>query len=392
MRLLQKYIFFELLRVFVFVLSVLTFLLVFVGAFKKISENGLGPTEVLQILPYLVPGLLPFTIPATLLLTITVVYGRVAADHEVTAAKAAGISVLSLLWPSFIAGAVLSIVSLLLTDQVIPWATVNVERNIVQMMETIFLDMLHTQKLFKNPDHTITISVRDVDGKTLVEPVICFTPRGGDKITIRAKTATIGFDLEKWIVRVSLEQMDGVAPNRLNFRESHREIDFPIPQAPQQLRAQACSIHQLRNKLTGLTGTLEERRTVRDVETAFALATGDFERLDDQDLLQYEVDRQNNAEDIAKYRTEIHTRFALSASCFFFALVGGPFSILQARRAALVSFIMVFLPILLGYYPVVLFMMNLSKSETVNPAWAMWMGNVLLLPAAWITLRRVLRH
>src|SRR4051794_17403308 len=142
MRLLQKYILGELVRVFLFVVSVLTVLLVFVGAFKQALENGLGPAEILRILPFLVPSLLPFTIPATLLLTVTVVYGRVAADHEVTAAKAAGITAMSLLWPSFIMGAVLSIVSLLLTDQVIPWAMTNIERRVAQMMEKIFLDVL----------------------------------------------------------------------------------------------------------------------------------------------------------------------------------------------------------------------------------------------------------
>ena len=91
MRLLQKYILAELIRVFVFVVSVLTVLLVFVGAFGQMTENNLGPAQVLEILPYLVPSLLPYTIPATMLLTVTVVYGRVAADHEITAAKAAGI-------------------------------------------------------------------------------------------------------------------------------------------------------------------------------------------------------------------------------------------------------------------------------------------------------------
>ncbi len=91
MRLLQKYVLGELIRVFLLVVSVLTILLVFLGTFTKASEDGLGPGEILQILPYLVPSLLPFTIPATMLLTVTLVYGRIAADHEVTAAKAAGV-------------------------------------------------------------------------------------------------------------------------------------------------------------------------------------------------------------------------------------------------------------------------------------------------------------
>ena len=104
MRLLQRYVLFELLRVFTLMITVLTVLLVFVGAFQQATSQGLGVILVLKILPFIVPSMLPFTIPATLLLTVCVVYGRIAGDQEITAAKAAGINVLSLLWPSFILG------------------------------------------------------------------------------------------------------------------------------------------------------------------------------------------------------------------------------------------------------------------------------------------------
>jgi lipopolysaccharide export system permease protein len=96
--------------------------------------------------------------------------------------------------------------------------------------------------------------------------------------------------------------------------------------------------------------------------------------------------------DLAKLNTELHSRFALSSSCLFFALLGGPFSILQGRRQFLTSFFLCFLPILLVYYPVALLMMNLSKTGTVNPAWSMWLANALLLLAAGWILRKALQH
>jgi lipopolysaccharide export system permease protein len=136
MRLLQRYILFELLRIFAFVLSIITVLLVFVGIFNQVTMNGLGPQQVLQILPFIVPSLLPFTIPATLLLTVTVVYGRMAGDQEITAAKSAGISAVSLLWPSFLMAGVLCICSLVLEDQTIPWAMKNIERAVALATKT----------------------------------------------------------------------------------------------------------------------------------------------------------------------------------------------------------------------------------------------------------------
>jgi lipopolysaccharide export LptBFGC system permease protein LptF len=58
----------------------------------------------------------------------------------------------------------------------------------------------------------------------------------------------------------------------------------------------------------------------------------------------------------------------------------------------LTSFFMCFLPILTAYYPIVFLMMNQSKNDVVNPAWAMWVANALIVPIAWYTLRRVLKH
>ena len=108
MKLLQRYILGELVRVFLLLVIVLTLMLVFVGVFREATERGLGPVQILQILPYVVPSMLPFTVPATLLLSVCVVYGRISGDLEVIAAKSAGISALQLLIPAFLLGLVLA--------------------------------------------------------------------------------------------------------------------------------------------------------------------------------------------------------------------------------------------------------------------------------------------
>ena len=87
MRLLQRYILGELVRVFSLLVIVLTVMLVFVGLFREATDRGLGPVQIMQIMPFVVPSMLPFTIPATLLLAVCVVYGRISGDLEVTAAN-----------------------------------------------------------------------------------------------------------------------------------------------------------------------------------------------------------------------------------------------------------------------------------------------------------------
>ncbi|HVW02207.1 MAG TPA: LptF/LptG family permease, partial [Planctomycetaceae bacterium] len=197
MPLLQRYVFCELLKVFSLALTGLTVLLVFVGVVGEAARSGLGPQQILQILPYIVPSLLPFTIPATLLLTVCVVYGRLAGDHEVTAVRAAGISVMALLWPSIFLGGILSLLTLVLTDQFIPWARANIQRTVTSAMEDIFLDMLRSQMQVVDPQNGISITVMGVRGKTLLMPTFRHTLPNSAVVTIQAQEANLEFDLEK---------------------------------------------------------------------------------------------------------------------------------------------------------------------------------------------------
>lgn len=393
MRLLQRYILFELLRVFGFVLSVSTVLLVFVGIFQEVSENGLGPLQVLQILPFVVPSLLPFTIPATLLLTVCVVYGRMAGDREIIAAKAAGINVLSLLWPSFVLGSVLSVCSLLLTDQVIPWAVANIERTVTLAMEDILLDMLRTQNQVHDRAHGITISVLGgVEGKKLIRPTFRYSPHGKNTFTMQAREATLKFDLEKR--QVLLHMVDGYidAPGRRQMHVEEDTIPFPLPNQSQKLRPRHLSIERIRREITR---AITDRRTSehrRDIEAALALATGNFDRWQTTEFSAYGFQVIDGLGRDRRLRMEMHNRFAMASSCFFFVLFGSPFAILMSRKQFLTSFLFCFLPILLVYYPVAMLMMNLSKTGTVNPLWAMWVGNLLLLAACGFVFQKVLKH
>ena len=91
-------------------------------------------------------------------------------------------------------------------------------------------------------------------------------------------------------------------------------------------------------------------------------------------------------------KLEVHSRPALACSCFFFVLVGSPFSILRGKRQFLTNFFLCFVPILLFYYPIVLLTMNLAKNDDLNAAWGMWIGNGVLLLAGLYILRKVLRY
>ncbi len=392
MRLLQRYILVELLKVFLFLLSGLTILLVFVGVFREVAASGLGPLQIMQILPFVVPSLMPFTIPATLLLAVCVVYGRIAGDQEVTAAKAAGINVFSLLWPAFLLAIVMSITSLVLTDQVIPWAITNIQRTVASAMEDIFLDMLRTNHQVTDDRQGFSITVMDVRDKTLIKPTFQYLRKGHSPLTVQAATATMEFDLEEHQVILHLVSghIDIPGHRRVWFQEEDKP--FPLPQDVAQPKPGHISIQKIHRKLNSIEQQLAEMEEKQDAELGMALVLGDFQRLLQEDYTVVGAMRKFAISDLNRYKTEIYNRFSMSTSCFFFVMIGGPFSIMQGRRQFLTSFFLCFLPILLIYYPIALLMLSLCKNGQANPAYAMWAGNALLGIAGLWAMYKVLKH
>lgn len=389
--LLQRYIFGELLRVFTFVLLCLTVLLVFIGVFQQANESGLGAMQILEILPYIVPSMLPFTIPAALLLTVSLVYGRMAGDLEVTAAKAAGVSVATMLWPSFVLAALLSACCLVLSDQAIPWALSKIQQTVVAAMEDIFLEQLRTGRQFSDKQHGLHVVVASVEGRRLIRPV--FTVLHDQRTqTLCADEATIHLDVEKQELQLQLKNgmMDLDGQGRI-FVDHEQPRSISWRSGDESLKPRNLPISQLSRELQSAR---LERTRVHDrmlIETAFALTRGDFANLTDPKSKHHLAVKETEK---LTYRvaTEIHSRYALACSCLFFVLVGSPLAIMKAQSRFLTSFLYCFVPIVIGYYPLVLGMMAQAKKGHVNPAWGMWVGNAALLCVGWWLLRRVARH
>ena len=393
MRILQRSVLYDLMRVFGLAIFVLTVLLVFMGVAGEAAKSGLGFAQIIQILPYIVPSLLPYTIPATLLLTVCIVYGRMAGDHEITAIKAAGINILCILIPSFVLGAALSLGTFILTDQFIPWARANIESVITLAMEDIFLEVLHANSSYNDSTNGVSILVSGVRNRTLIKPIIRYRLDHGEVATITARKATLKFDLQKQQVLLTLHDSQIETPHGEIMDFEREEINLPLPTPTDTLKApRNMTIENIRHEIAGLLKERDELLQRQMIGAVLALSEGAFDRLAPQDQWALEMKERSRCERYHKLCTEIHGRAALSCSCFFFVLIGSPFAIVQGKRQFLTNFAFCFIPILLGYYPVVLLTMNLCRDGMINPAWGMWIGNAGLLATAFFVLRKVFRN
>ncbi|MEZ6123776.1 MAG: LptF/LptG family permease [Planctomycetaceae bacterium] len=394
MTLLQRHITAELLRVFLLLIVILTVMLVFVGALNE-GQDKIGPKQIIQIMPFIVPSMLPFTIPATLLLAVTVVYGRMAGDLEITAAKAAGINPLQLLMPAFVLGAILAVGSFGLTNFAVPWAVGKIEQIVSQAIEDIFLDRLTSQHFISEPEHGFSITVEGVRNGILLGPTFKYRNGEHEQVTLHARFASIRFDLPNRTVKIRVKDAHASVPGRdAGGRMDEKELSFPFnlddTTGKRSFRHQ--QIAEIKEAIAEWQHGKSRNRFQRDQEAAMLMLTGDFSGLAEPRIQEY-ADYSRAADyHCRKLKTEIHSRYAMAGSCLFFALVGGPFAVYQARRQFMTAFIMCFLPILLVYYPVTFLMTNLGKTGAVDPVWGMWIPNVILTLAAAVVLKKVIQH
>jgi lipopolysaccharide export system permease protein len=389
--LLQRYILGELTRTLLFVLFCLTALVNVVGVFQTATERGLAAPQVWEVLPYIVPSMMPFTIPAALLLTVCLVYGRMAGDQEVTAAKAAGVSVMTILWPSILLGAVLSVVCFVLTDRVIPWALDQMEQRIVQMVEDVFFERLRSDRAFVDRQRGIEITILDIRGKTLIGPVICYKQKDGRVQKIHADEATISLDVKRQLAEIHIKYGSISLSDNQRITVANEKFPFSLANEIGKPKPRNLPIEVIQDQVEAALEDEERARERQAVDALLATSWGEFQRL--PSLQKWKAKPPDkHSPTYQRLKTEVHSRYAMSCSCLFFVLFGGPFASYKAKSQFLTSFMYCFVPIVAVYYPLILGIMTQSKKGNIDPSWGMWLGNLALLAASIVILRRVRRH
>src|ERR1019366_6764204 len=111
----------DLLKVFVLALIALTGIILLAGIISEAMKNGFGPAQILACIPLLLPSMLPYTVPTTTLFATCIVYGRLSADNEILALKAAGIHIMHIIFPALLLGFLASAVTMFLFLDLIPY-------------------------------------------------------------------------------------------------------------------------------------------------------------------------------------------------------------------------------------------------------------------------------
>jgi len=394
LHILTRYIVFDLLKVFLLTLTVMTAFLFVLLVGKEAVENGLGLMPILRMLPYILPQAMQFAVPGTMLLATVTVYGRVAATNEIVAVKSLGISPMTLIWPTLILATLVSFGAVVLNDVAVSWGRGGVQRVLLESLEEIVYGRLRTARSYSNS--RLKVSVRRVEGRQLIQPTLLYFDDDSDKpTTIIADLAEIRSDPPNELILVVFTNAEVDLHGKGSIYHPG-EFELPIPLADfggQQAGKRSPSQYSLREigpskiEQTVLIDRLEQEMTA---ETAHVLMTGRMFELSPANWQSKQVAQRIAIGKLHRLNTEPHRRWANGFSCLCFVMIGAPMAIRLRHGEIWGSFFACFLPILLVYYPMLAGCLDLAK-EGVLPPQAVWLGNlVLALWGVWL-VRRVVR-
>lgn len=149
------YILRDLLKIFIMTLGVMAGIMSFGGLLKPLMQYGLSGAQVMQMLTYFMPAAQTYALPIAALFATTMVYGRLSADNELTACRAAGFGYGALIMPAFLLGVVLALAALVSLSFIVPHYTLKVEKVAFSSLAEMVQKNIQRQRHIRVSPYTI---------------------------------------------------------------------------------------------------------------------------------------------------------------------------------------------------------------------------------------------
>ena len=360
MRTLHLYILRQILATLVLTVLTLTFVLVLGNLLREIMQllvsGRVSLGLVLKALGLLVPFVMMFALPIGLLTATLLVFGRLSADQELTAAQAAGISVVQLIAPVLVLSLLLTGLSAWFNFYVSPRSRVAYKRLLRQATQRHPTALLEDNQFIKDfPGFVLYIG--KVRGNQLQHLVIYqLTTNRTDtaqshplprtriprvRTIISAKKAVVRVDLTNHVLRVSMPEALVLYVQSWQWaRVTDSEIEFPLP---------AVAHRPLRPKISEMT----------------------WKQLMDTYYINKAVGIR-----VTPVVFQIHRQAAFAFACFAFTLIGIPLAIQTHRRETSIG-VALSLIVMLFYYAFFVLAQSWRDQPKLYPYWIVWIPNLL---------------
>ena len=370
----------------VLTVAVFTFVLLIGNVLKEVLPmliSGHARLDtVFQAVGLLVPFVWVFALPMGLLTAMLLVFGRFSADQELTAARASGISLLSLITPVLILSLLCCALSAWINMQLGPQCRVAYRNLFFKLSgELMNSTQLPEGQFIRDFPGYIFYTEKNRGGK--LEDVMIFVLQNETNVTttVRAPRGMIELDAPNKQFVLHLFDARSVTTGEHVDIGSSPETVYPLSLTNTVKKTFTPGISdmtfwQLRAELADLDAKLG---------LPPAAATNTVQR-----LAQLKETRQQRKDLTEPIRVELNRQIAFSFACFGFTLVGIPLGIRVHRRETNIG-VAIALGLVLIYYAFILTAKSLSARPEFAPHLILWLPNFIFQAVGIVLLWRANR-
>jgi len=386
----------------------------------ELAGKGLPLDVVFRFFVLSLPATMALTFPMAVLVSVLYTFSNLTADNEVTALKASGIDLKRLLFPLFVAAALIAGGMVWFNDRVLPESNHRWSQLMVDIGRKSPLFILRPQVINRIPTSDgrsffLRAARTDPNTSRLWDVVIYDVSQPRIMRTVYADSGVMAFntartDLLLTLYDGHLREVDMDQPagfQRVNFKQQMRRI----PGVANQLQV-GSSAGAYRGDREMTVGMLQARvdslrvqlRRVKadahrtagdDLERALGrgpkadpgeapMASG-MVRQDAAQGARFAADNLASSlgrarelqRQMREYRVEVQKKYSIAAATLVFVLVGAPLAIRFPRGGVgmVIAFSLVIFAI---YYVGLIGGETLADEGYVTPEWAMWIVNVVM--------------
>ncbi|MCL2006350.1 MAG: LptF/LptG family permease [Planctomycetaceae bacterium] len=391
MNVIVRYILRELGIIFLIGFLALTCLLLIVGIVQVVIDRHIPLAHTWQLIPFVFAEMSAISLPVTLLLAVTIFFSRMSGNNEVVALKALGIPPRTFLMPAYVIAFIVSLLGVAINEISVTWGPKGINAVLYQNAENIFISQLQKNRHFETDDKQIAIMVKGVDAqRRLIEPTIMLKR---ESATIEAQSARITIDFNANMLTITLEDFR-VTSGFGRAVGGSRELTFPLSEIvpdTKRERPSNLSLHRINREMQRTTELIEQQRRIIAAHRTFAAGLGSVDAWMTPQIAEAKRQIRQLQSRYDRLAVEPPRRWATGFCCFFFVWLGAPLAIWMRKSDFFSSFFACFLPILVLYYPLLMFGLSQAKNGTLPPM-SVWIANAVIGLIGFWFLRQVSRY
>jgi lipopolysaccharide export system permease protein len=329
----------------------------------------------------LIPFVFAFALPMAMLTSTLLVFGRFSADSELTAARASGVSLVSLAAPVLMLGLLLCALSAWINMQIAPSCRVS--------YNDLRSDMRSALASFKLPEgqyvnfppakpgaSSYTVFTRKNRNQNLQDVMVYEVNNDTNSETVIAPTGHLTIDTNDQTLVLSLTNATTtILPGGGSFFGNELSLVVDLS-----------SSNKLNIGYADMTfDQLREELRKRNVSSPIPLPSENKD-----DVKKKRVAKRATVDFAEPIRIQMHKQVAFSFACFGFTLIGIPLGIRVHRRETNIG-VFIALMLVLIYYTIQLVGQSLASQSQYAPHLLMWVPNLIFQSVGAVLLWRANR-